>query len=75
MESPSSLVKILLITGGSIIAIAIIIWLAGDKLSWFGKLPGDIRIKNDNFGFYFPITTMIIVSIVASLIIWIIKKL
>ena len=42
-------------------------WLA--KLG-LGRLPGDIRIERDGFGFYFPITTSLIVSIVASLLIW-----
>ena len=74
MENPSGLVKVLLILGGTIIAIALMIWLAGDKFSWLGKLPGDIRIKKENFSFYIPITTMIIISILVSLILWIIRK-
>jgi hypothetical protein len=42
-------------------------WLA--KLG-LGRLPGDLRIERDGFGFYFPITTSLIVSIVVSLLIW-----
>jgi hypothetical protein len=37
-------------------------------LGWFGHLPGDIRIERDNGGFYFPITSMLIVSVVASVV-------
>jgi formate hydrogenlyase subunit 3/multisubunit Na+/H+ antiporter MnhD subunit len=43
-------------------------------LKHLGKLPGDISIKNDNFSFYFPITTSIIISIILSLIFFIINK-
>ncbi|RLC49032.1 MAG: DUF2905 domain-containing protein [Candidatus Cloacimonadota bacterium] len=43
-------------------------------LSYFGKLPGDIRIEKENFKFYFPITSMILISIVINIIIRIFKK-
>jgi len=38
-------------------------------------LPGDIRIEKENFHFYFPIATMIILSVLISAILWIIRKL
>ncbi len=43
----------------------------GDAFSWLGKLPGDLSIKRDNFSFYFPITTSIVLSIVLSLLFFI----
>ena len=36
--------------------------------AWFGRLPGDIRIERENAGFYFPVVSMIIVSVVLSLL-------
>jgi hypothetical protein len=39
-----------------------------------GRLPGDISIQKENFSFYFPITTSIIVSIIATLIFWLAGK-
>ena len=39
-----------------------------------GRLPGDIHIKRDNFSFYFPITTSILVSIVLTLIFYLFRK-
>jgi len=36
--------------------------------SWIGNLPGDIRVERENFSFYFPITTMIVLSVVVSLV-------
>lgn len=52
-----------------------ILWLAGDKLNWLGNLPGDIRIEKENVKVYIPFTTMILVSILLSLILWLVKKL
>lgn len=40
----------------------------GSVFSWFGRLPGDVSVKRDNFSFYFPITTSILLSIVLSLL-------
>lgn len=40
----------------------------GDKLKWIGNLPGDIRIKKENVSFYFPITTMILFSVLINVI-------
>lgn len=53
----------------------LIIWLTGNKMHWIGNLPGDIRIEKENVKFYFPITTMILLSVLFTLIIWIYKKL
>lgn len=66
--------KILVIAGAIIIIAGLILWLAGDKLDWIGRLPGDIRIENENSRFYFPITTMILLSVLFSLILWIIRR-
>lgn len=66
--------KAILIIGIVIAAIGLVIILLGDKLGWFGNLPGDIKVKRENFSFYIPITTMILMSIVISIIIWLIRK-
>lgn len=68
-------------TGKWIIAAGVIIVITGvliyffyDKLNWLGKLPGDIRIERENFRFYFPVVTMVIISIVLTILINIFKK-
>lgn len=66
--------KILIIAGILIVLTGVVIYFAGDKLSWLGRLPGDICIEKENVRFYFPITTMILASVVLSAIIAIIKK-
>ena len=60
--------------GGIIILVGIIIYFFHDKLNWIGRLPGDIKIEKENFRFYFPITTMILFSLLGTLIIWLIRK-
>jgi H+/Cl- antiporter ClcA len=60
--------------GAIIIIVGIIIYFFHDKLNWVGRLPGDIRIEKENFRFYFPIVSMILFSVLASLIIWLIRK-
>ena len=44
---------------------------AGTLFGWFGKLPGDISVKRDNFSFYFPFGTSILLSIVLSLLFYV----
>ena len=44
----------------------------GSVFSWLGKLPGDVSVKRDQFSFYFPITTSILLSIVLSLLFYLV---
>jgi hypothetical protein len=64
--------KLLIIIGVMLIILGIL-WPFIQKIG-FGQLPGDILVKKENFSFYFPITTCIIVSIVISLIMWFFRK-
>ncbi|MFA5783233.1 MAG: DUF2905 domain-containing protein [Bacteroidales bacterium] len=66
--------KIIVIIGIIVIIVGLVIWLFGDKFNWFGNLPGDIKVKKENFSFYFPFVSMIILSILISLVIWLIRK-
>lgn len=61
--------KIFIASGIILIVIGILIWLGIDLTKHFGKLPGDVRIDRGQFTFYFPITTMIILSILANILI------
>ncbi|MEO6894166.1 MAG: DUF2905 domain-containing protein [Ginsengibacter sp.] len=67
--------KYILIIGIGIVFIGILVYFFHDYLRWIGRLPGDIRIEKENFRFYFPLTTMIILSILVTLIISIFRKL
>jgi hypothetical protein len=62
-----------LIVIGALLIVLGLIWPWITKLGLF-RLPGDIGIERDGFRFYFPITTMIIISIVISLVLWLFRK-
>lgn len=62
----------------TLIIIGIVILVVGLTWPWLsslplGRLPGDILIKRENFSFYFPLTTMVLVSIIISAILWFLK--
>ncbi len=59
--------KTFILIGILFIIIGIAVVLSG-KIPWLGKLPGDIYIKRDNFTFYFPIVTCILISIILTAI-------
>jgi hypothetical protein len=65
--------KLLILMGVFIIMIGFLLVL-GEKIPWVGKLPGDIMIKRENFSFYFPITTCIIISIILTILFTLFRK-
>ena len=58
----------LIISIGIILIIAGILLTVAGKIPGIGKLPGDILIKKENFSFYFPLTTCILISIFISVV-------
>lgn len=58
----------LLITGGILILSGLVLYLAPWLVSWFGRLPGDIRYETGRSRIFIPVTSMIIVSIVLTLV-------
>jgi len=65
--------KILIIFGVVLILVGLVI-TSGVRIPYLGKLPGDIYIKKSNFTFYFPLTTSILLSIIISLIFWLLGR-
>ena len=63
----------ILIFAGLIMLVLGALWPWLSKIG-LGRLPGDIRIENESGGFYLPITTSIIISIVLSLLLWIFRR-
>jgi H+/Cl- antiporter ClcA len=66
--------KIIIGIGLLLVVVGIVVYLAGDKLNWLGRLPGDIRVEKENFRLYFPITTMILISVVISVLVRFFQK-
>ena len=60
--------KILIVVGIISVIAGLILQFAPQTFSWFGKLPGDIRYEKGNFKFFFPLTTMILLSVGVSLL-------
>lgn len=65
--------------GGALIVTGIALVVVGllakyGLMGWFGHLPGDIRIKGEYGSFYFPVTTMILISILLSVLLSLIRK-
>jgi len=63
----------IIVIGAILIIIGILMTMAG-KIPGIGKLPGDIFIKKENFSFYFPISTCILLSIIVSAVMYFFSK-
>jgi hypothetical protein len=70
---PEGMGKPLMVLGLVIAGIGLLVYLGG-KIPWLGNLPGDIRIQREHFSFYFPLTTGILLSIVISIILWLLRR-
>lgn len=64
----------LIIAGLIIVLVGAVLQFAPWLLNWFGKLPGDIRIETGRFKVFIPITSMILISIVITLLINLFKR-
>ncbi|MCX7661226.1 MAG: DUF2905 domain-containing protein [Candidatus Omnitrophica bacterium] len=65
--------KFLILAGIFLIILGILVGLIS-KIPFLGRLPGDIYIQKKNFIFYFPLATSVLLSIIISLILWLISK-
>jgi hypothetical protein len=65
MSTPSA-GPIIVMAGVALVLIGLLVWSGG--LSWFGRLPGDIRIERESVHVYIPLVSMFLVSVVLSLI-------
>jgi len=66
--------KVLIVIGGVLAAVGVLL-VFGEKIPFFGKLPGDVHVRRGDFTLYVPITTCILLSVVLTLILWLISKL
>jgi hypothetical protein len=68
----SSVGPVIVAVGIAVALIGLVVWSGG--LSWFGRLPGDIRIERETVRIYFPIASMLILSVVLSLVWYLINR-
>ena len=64
----------LLIILGVVLILAGLLLTYGGRIPWLGKLPGDIRIERENFSFYFPLASSLLVSLLISLLFWLFRR-
>jgi len=62
------LARLLITMGLSIAFIGVVILLAVRYFPWLGNLPGDFRFQSENFKIYFPLATMILISVVGTIL-------
>jgi hypothetical protein len=63
---------LIVVAGALLVVIGLLVWSGG--LSWFGRLPGDIRIERPRTRVYVPITSMLLLSVVLSLVLAIVRR-
>lgn len=70
--------KLLVVIGLLLVVAGLVLWLAPQAFSWFGHLPGDIRIEHDGVYVFVPVTSMIVVSLLLTaflnLAAWLLKS-
>jgi hypothetical protein len=68
-SSPGPLI---MMVGVVVILIGLLVW--SGALSWFGRLPGDIRYERETVRIYVPIVSMILVSVAVSLVLYLVRR-
>ena len=61
-----------IVVGLAVAALGLLIWTGA--LSWFGRLPGDVRVERDGLRIFFPLTSMILVSIALTLLSYLVRR-
>ncbi len=73
MEHSQGIGKFIVIIGLMLVVVGLIV-MYSSRIPFLGKLPGDISIKKENVSFYFPLTTSIVLSILLSLVLYLIRR-
>lgn len=66
--------KALMGLGALLLVVGGLLWYAADHLPWLGRLPGDIRIERPGVRLYAPLTTMLLLSVLLSLVMWCVQR-
>jgi len=59
--------------GITLVVVGLLVW--SGALSWFGRLPGDVRIERDSVHIYVPLVSMLLVSVALSLLLYLLRRL
>jgi Protein of unknown function (DUF2905) len=72
MNGPVSSGPLLVALGAGLVVLGLLVW--SGALSWFGRLPGDIRIERDSVHVYVPVVSMLVVSAALSLLLYLVRR-
>jgi DUF2905 family protein len=64
--------RLLIALGVGLVLLGVLVW--SGALSWFGRLPGDVRIERESVRVYVPVVSMLLVSVVLSLVLYVIRR-
>lgn len=70
--NPMSPGPMLIALGVGLILVGLLLW--SGSMAWFGRLPGDIRIERETVRIYVPIVSMLLVSVVISLVLYLVRR-
>jgi len=73
MTGPTSPGLVLVGLGIALVVLGLLVW--SGALSWFGRLPGDVRIERDSVRIYVPLISMLILSVALSLLLYLLRRL
>ncbi|HET8835833.1 MAG TPA: DUF2905 domain-containing protein [Gemmatimonadales bacterium] len=73
MTGPTSPGPLLVGLGIALVLLGLLVW--SGALSWFGRLPGDVRIERESVHIYVPLVSMLLVSIAISLLLYLLRRL
>jgi hypothetical protein len=65
--------KLLMLVGGLLVIIGALLILA-ERIPWLGRLPGDIYIQRPHVTFFFPLTTSILISVILTLVVYLLSR-
>jgi Protein of unknown function (DUF2905) len=66
--------KIIVFVGLFLVIVGMVIWRFPAAFGWMGRLPGDISVQKGSVSFYFPIVTCIVISLILTLVSWLLRK-
>jgi hypothetical protein len=72
MSAPGSAGPLLVGAGVLLVLVGLLAW--SGALAWFGRLPGDIRIERESLRVYVPLASMLVVSVVLSLLLYLVRR-
>jgi len=72
MSAQGSPGPLLVVLGIALVLVGLLVW--SGALSWFGRLPGDIRIERESARVYIPLASMLVLSVVLSLVLYVVRR-